>query len=481
MDNRAKIFFSGIGGSGVSAIACFMFDRGCRVRGSDRAFDSNPAHPVLRMLRAKGVEIAPQDGSGLDGSFDFAVFSTAVEPDRPEAVKARALGIPVKTRPEYLAEIVKDFRTVAVAGTSGKSTTSGMLAFLMRELGLKPNFIGGGRVKQFKTQIGGETAIKTPGNSITGASGTLVIEACESDGTIVNYFPMHTVILNLDVDHHGIEETRAMFETLAGNTRDGLIVNADDGNLLKADFGNRKTTTFGLGPGADFRAADVHYRPFGTEFTVNGIRFSLGLPGEYNLYNALSSIAMLSRMGVQLEDIAKTLPRFEGIERRFDVHLNGARGLVIDDYAHNPHKISSLMQAVSRVSGRICYVFQPHGFAPTRMMKDGYMEAFARNMRAGDRLVLLPIFYAGGTVSRDISSEVLAAGIKAAGKQAEVCTRGEVLEKVLPSSGRWSSYVVMGARDETLSDFAREIAQKLSTGFRRYDNRQPPGGQPPAV
>ena len=146
-----KIFFSGIAVSGVSAIAGFMADKGHTVVGSDRAFDKEPGHPLKTAFQSKGITIVPQDGNGLDSTFDFAVFSTAVEPDQPEFLKAKSLGIPVKTRPEYLVEITELFNTIAVSGTSGKSTVSGLLAFLMQKLGLNPNFIGGGRVKQFKT------------------------------------------------------------------------------------------------------------------------------------------------------------------------------------------------------------------------------------------------------------------------------------------------------------------------------------------
>ena len=160
-EHPLKIFFSGIGGSGVSAIASFMADKGHIVVGSDRSFDGNPAHPLYQILKSKNIAIVPQNGSGLDSSFDFAVFSTAVEADQPEVIKARRIGVPIHTRPEYLAKIVTEFKTIAVAGTSGKSTTAGMLAFLMQRLGMRPNFIGGGRVKQFKTE-------HNAGNAITG-------------------------------------------------------------------------------------------------------------------------------------------------------------------------------------------------------------------------------------------------------------------------------------------------------------------------
>src|SRR4030042_1689363 len=160
-DKPLKIFFSGIGGSGVSAIACFMADRGHTVTGSDRSFEAKPKHPLYKILNSNGITITPQDGKGIDSSFDFVVFSTAVEHDRPEFIKAKTLGLPMKTRPEYLAELTSEFKTIAVSGTSGKSTTAGLLAFLIQRLGMKPNFIGGGRVKKFKTD-------KQPGNSLTG-------------------------------------------------------------------------------------------------------------------------------------------------------------------------------------------------------------------------------------------------------------------------------------------------------------------------
>jgi len=440
----------------VSAIAAFMADKGHIVSGSDRAFDKNPNHPAFKTLKAKGINIAPHDGSGIDISFDFAVFSTAVEPDQPEYLKAKSLGIPIKTRPGYLSEIVSEFKTVAVAGTSGKSTTSGMLAFLMKRLGLKPNFIGGGRVKQFKTDT-------NPGNSITGNSDILVIEACESDGTIVNYKPEHSIILNLDLDHHSIDKTAMMFETLVKNTADKIVVNADDDNfkVRKPEAGSQKSEekiiTFSINRPSHYKAENIIYNPFSTDFSLKETKFSLPIPGSYNLYNALSCIALLSEIGIPLKAIADVLHEFSGIERRFDVHLNNGKKLVIDDYAHNPHKIDALMRTAKSLNNSVCYIFQPHGFAPTRMMKNEYIEAFTENLRASDHLILLPIFYAGGTVAKDISSKDLADGIMAKGKSAEVKDRNEVLKKL----NEWDNYIVMGARDETLADFAKEIADKI--------------------
>lgn len=444
-----KIFFSGIGGSGMSAIACFMADRGHDVTGSDRNFDANHGDPLRKALIAKGIGIVPQDGSGIKNDFDFAVFSTAVEPTVPEYAEAKRFGIPIKSRPEYLKEITSSYRTIAVTGTSGKSTASGMLAFFMTRLGLGPNFIGGGQVKQFRTAF-------SPGNCITGESDTLVIEACESDGTIVHYRPEHSIILNLALDHNPVEKTAGMFTELMNNTRSKILINNDDENLRK--IRRDALITFSVHSRSDYRAEAIRHDSFSTVFTVNDTEFRLNLPGTHNLYNAMACIAMLSELGIALDTIASVLHEFQGIDRRFDVHLNESGYLVIDDYAHNPHKIASLMATLRQFREKICYIFQPHGFGPTRMMRREYVETFIDNLREADHLVLLPIFYAGGDVQKDISSNELADEIRAGGKSVEAAeNRSDFISRI----GKYKTYIIFGARDGSLSSFAGDIAASL--------------------
>ena len=444
-----KIFFSGIAGSGVSAIAGFMADKGNIIAGSDRAFDLDPDNPLKKVFQSKGISIVPQNGSGIDSTFDFAVFSTAVEGDKPEVIKARELGIPVKTRPEYLSEITSSFNTIAVSGTSGKSTSSGLLAFLMNRLGLEPNFIGGGRVKQFKSDT-------HPGNSLTGTSDSLIIEACESDGSIIHYRPQHTIILNLSFDHHSIGETADMFKQLAEHTQNRIIINGDDRNL--DGISEKDAITFSIYNASDYRSEHITMHPLHSEFTVCKTRFTLSLPGEHNIYNALACIAFLSEIGIPIIDIASVFPEFNGIDRRFDIHMNEGDSFVIDDYAHNPHKINYMMKTVHMLSNKICFIFQPHGFGPTRMMKKEYINTFVDNLRTSDLLVLLPIYYAGGTAAKDISSEDLADEIIALGKSAEVIqNRDDILNMVKD----FRSFIIFGARDETLSNFAEKLAGVL--------------------
>ncbi|NWF51952.1 MAG: hypothetical protein HXY47_02610 [Nitrospirae bacterium] len=458
MNIPQKIFFSGIGGSGMSAIACFMTDKGHTVVGSDRSFEDNPKHPLYKILKSRGIIITPQDGRGIDNSFDLAVFSTAVEHDNVEFKKAKTIGLPIKTRPDYLAELATQFKTIAVSGTSGKSTTAGMLAFLMQRLGMKPNFIGGGRVKNFKTY-------KSPGNYLTGDSETLIIEACESDGTIVKYKPERLILLNLHFDHNPVNVTAEMFKAIINNTKKLIVINSDDQRLK--NITNKNVVTFSIDSPSRYKATDISYSRFSTDFSLNNLSFTLSLPGKHNLYNALSCIAILSEIGIPVKDIAYIIHEFQGIERRFDIHLNNGKYLVIDDYAHNPHKITSLITTMKNIRKGICYIFQPHGFGPTRLMKKEYIDAFSQNLDDADHLILLPIYYAGGTPVKDISSQDLADEIEANGKSVEVIEEREAILRMLD---RWTTYVVFGARDETLSDFARVIAETLTHSYKTTSN-----------
>jgi UDP-N-acetylmuramate--alanine ligase len=443
------LYFSGIAGSGMSALALFMARKGYRVSGSDRIFDRFKDHPLTSVLKEAGIVVTPQEGSGIDHKIDLSVFSTAIEGDHPDYLKAKALKIPTKTRPELLADLVSQYKTVAIAGTSGKSTTSGMLAYLMESLGLEPNFIGGGRVRQFRDRT-------NQGNFLYGNSDRLIIEACESDGSIVNYHPETTVLLNLDLDHHSIQDTLDLFKGIIRNTSKRVIINKDDKNL--APLLSKTTVTFAIEGDAHYRAEAVFIKDLHSDFKVRGTDFRLNLPGRYNLINALACIAYLSEIGVGLKDIAAVLPNFTGIERRFEIHLNSSHGLVIDDYAHNPHKIASMMHAASYLNHAICYIFQPHGFGPTRLMKDAYIETFIKALRAQDHLILLPIYYAGGTATMDISSDDIARGVRVGGRSVEVVVnRDDVLKKI----GQFRAFVVFGARDDSLSGLASKIAEAL--------------------
>lgn len=436
----------------MSALAGFSANKGHSVTGSDRLFGNNPHHPLRSRLENAGITIVPQDGKALSPLYNLVVSSTAVESDNPDLIRAQQLAITQQTRPEFLADLVSSYQTIAVAGTSGKSTVAGMLAFLMDKLGLKPNFIGGGRVKQF-------ASLQSAGNYLVGDSPVLIIEACESDGTIVHFKPEHSIITNLSLDHHAIDKTAHLFEKLSHNTTGCVFMNNDDNHLAACAINN--PVSFSLEKTSRYKAENIRCDPLKTTFTVKNQQFELSLPGIYNLYNAIACIAFLLEYGIDASTIAHALSAFIGLERRFDIHLNNGNNLVIDDYAHNPHKIANLVQTVQRLSASICFIFQPHGYNPVRLLKDGFIQVFAENLRDPDHLILLPIYYAGGTVAKDVSSATIAEGIRASGRSVEVIKDRKI---ILDKLHLWSDYVVIGARDDSLAEFAKAIADRVKLG-----------------
>jgi UDP-N-acetylmuramate--alanine ligase len=328
-----------------------------------------------------------------------------------------------------------------------------MLANALVSLGEDVNFLGGGRVLGL-----GKNGSDT--NYRTGDSDTLVFEADESDGSIVSYRPEHTVLLNLDLDHNPVEETAQMFRTLMENTCGLCLLNADDLHLNALI--PKSAVTFSMDSPSSHSARQVALGAFGSEFMLHDTRFTLTLPGRHNVYNALACASVLIELGHSPGEAAQALASFRGISRRFNIHLNDRRGLVIDDYAHNPHKLTFLMETVRRaVAEPVCYIFQPHGFGPTRLMKEGYIQAFSDGLREQDMLVLLPIFYSGGTAAQDISSKDLAREIRNNGGNVHtVYQRNGLLE----IAHKYRSFVILGARDESLTGLARDISSELVKG-----------------
>lgn len=434
----------------MSALASLCKDMGMRVTGSDRAFDLAPDHQMRRTLSGKGVAIVPQDGSHPLAGDSLMVVSAAVEEDSPEMLTAKRLGVPVRSRGQYMAELTAKYKTLAVAGTSGKSTTSAWLAYTMGALGLDPSFLGGGRLMQFQNP-------DNPGNYRRGNSGLLIVEACESDGHLSEYRAEHSIIMNLSLDHLGVKRTLELFGSLALNTTGTVILNADDAALDALAAGT--TIKYSIDCPSDMQAENMELSPLGSSFSVHGEKIRTQLPGKHNVYNALATLAALKLYGISPKEAAPALAEFRGIERRFEVHLDEmASGgpLVVDDYAHNPHKISCLMHTMQGISRSVCYIFQPHGFGPTRLMRDEYARVFRQQLRPEDRLVILPIYFAGGTVSQDISSRDLASDVGQDAWAPEF--RKQALEKLPLEHG---AYVVFGARDDTLSVFARDIAIRV--------------------
>ena len=470
-----RFHYAGIGGSGMSALAQFQAMRGGRASGSDRAFDRGERAGARAQLERLGIRITPQDGSGVAGDCATLVVSSAVEDQVPDVAAARARGVPVAHRSELLADLVASHRTIAVTGTSGKSTVVAMIFEILRGAGRDPSVITGGELVVLQRE-------GLWGNAWAGGSDLLVVEADESDGSVVRYAPAVGVILNLQRDHREMDEVAAMFATFRARTRETVVL-GDGGNLAALA---RDALVFGFGPGAAVRGEEVALAPADGAFEVDGVRFALPVPGRHNVENALAAIAACRAVGVPLADMAAPLARFQGVGRRFQ-SLGVARGVeVVDDFAHNPAKLAAaIATAQARTTGgvaalaptrqsphaappvrsrpgRVLAVYQPHGYGPTRFLRRDLVETFAAALRVEDRLWMLEVFYAGGSAVRDFSAADIVAEIAARGARAEfAASRAALVERIAAAARPGDLVLVMGARDPSLTEFARDILAAL--------------------
>lgn len=446
-----RFHYAGLGGSGMSAIAQFQAMTGGRVSGSDRAFDHGERAELRAQFEALGIEVFPQDGSGVGADCAALVVSTAVEEQVPDFAEAKSRELPIVHRSEMLAHFVSAYRSIAVTGTSGKSTVTGMIFEILRGSARDPSVITGGDLPVLQTE-------GLIGNAYAGGSDLLVVEADESDGSLVRYAPAVGVILNLQRDHKEMAEVAAMFATLRARAREALVV-GDDANLDPFAGGALR---FGFSARADVRGEDVEPGAHATRFRVDDVGFEIPVPGLHNVMNALAAIAACRAVGVPLADMAAPLSRFAGIGRRFQT-VGCARGVeVVDDFAHNAEKIAAAIRTAKLRGKRVLAIYQPHGYGPTRFLRRDFVRTFSEELTADDRLWMLEVFYAGGTATRDFSAADIVDEIAARGTHAEFApSRDWLAERIAEAAKEGDVVLVMGARDPSLTAFARDIVGAL--------------------
>ena len=451
---KGRFHYAGLGGSGMSALAQFQVMISGHASGSDRAFDRGERAELRVQLERLGIEIMPQDGSGVTEDCAALVLSTAVEAEVPDFAAARAKNIPIVHRSELLAHFVAAHRTIAVSGTSGKSTVTAMIFEILKGAGRDPSVITGGDLRLLQAQ-------GLVGNAFAGGSDLLVVEADESDGSLVRYAPAIGVILNLQRDHKEMAEVAKMFAVLRARSREALVVGEEEN--LEALAGG--ALRFGFGPRADIRGNVVELGSTGSSFAVDGVRFTLPVPGRHNVANALAAIAAARAVDVPLADMVAPLADFQGVGRRFQT-LGMARGVtVIDDFAHNADKIGAALATAKLKASRLLAVYQPHGYGPTRFLRRDFVDTFTRELRPEDRLWMLEVFYAGGTAARDFSAADIVREIAENGARAEFAPSRPWLAARITREARPGDLVlVMGARDPTLTDFALAILAALKNG-----------------
>jgi UDP-N-acetylmuramate--alanine ligase len=459
----SPVFFSGIGGSGMLPLASIVRAGGARVAGSDRSLDAGRTPHKFDYLRSLGIQLFPQDGSGLQPGMTL-VTSAAVEDTVPDVVRARELGLPHITRPQFLAKLLNDAqRSVAVGGTSGKSTVTGMIGWILHACHRQPTVMNGAVMKNFVTP-------SAPfASALVGDPELFVSEVDESDGSIALYKPEIAVLTNISLDHKELVELRELFAHFLNRSRKAVF-NLDDPETraLAGTVPSDKVIGYGFdSPGTDFMGKDLQLEADGAAFALeaegNRHEVRLSVPGRHNASNALAALAAARALGVRLEDAIDALARFDGLRRRLETVGTAGGVTVIDDFAHNPDKIEATLATLHARPGRVLIMFQPHGYGPLAKMGEQLAESFANGMTPEDRLYLPDPVYQGGTVERIRGSDWLAQQVRDRRRGAEhVPKRVGIGEALLAEAKDGDRIVIMGARDDTLSEFAQQLVERLA-------------------
>ncbi len=466
MINRMRrihcVHFVGIGGSGMSGIAEVMLSLGYAVQGSDLK-----SNKQTKRLENQGATLFIGHAANNISAADAVVVSSAVDETNPEVSAAREARMPVVSRAEMLAELMRFRYSIAVAGTHGKTTTTSLVASLLAEGGLDPTFVIGGRLKS------------ADANARLGQGDYLVAEADESDASFVHLKPMLAIVTNIDADHMStydgdIEKLRSGFiEFLHNLPFYGLAVVCTDDpgvNEILGDIG-RSVTTYGTNEGADVRAVNIEFDAATTRFDVvrgdeEPLHITLRLPGMHNVRNALAAIAVADELQVSAEAVVRALGKFEGIDRRFqnlgDVATKRGTVTIVDDYGHHPTEVAATLAAAR--SGwpgrRTVLVFQPHRYTRTRDL----MDDFSSVLSEADVLVLLDVYAAGEEPIAGADGRSMARAIRSRGAVEPVFVESlddvrDVLEDLLEEG---DLVLTMGAGD--IGAYAQTLPDLLQDG-----------------
>ena len=484
-----RVFLVGIGGSGMMPLATILSGRGAIVEGSDRGLDQGRVPAKFDSLVARGIRLHPQDGSGITSAEQIVVASAAVEDTVADMVAASAIGAARMSRAELLSTLFNaSDLPIGVAGTSGKSTVTGMIGLILHAVGRDPTVMNGAVMKNF-------ARADTPfASALVGAGDAFVSEVDESDGSIARYAPRIAVLNNVSLDHKGLDELRRLFGDFAGKA-EVVVANVGDAETAALVAGMANVVTVAVEAAADMRAENLVPEPFAISFDLvtplpspfgrfapsslsqweregapearkgegeTRLRVRLGVPGRHNVANALAAIAAVVAAGVPLERAAEAIGGFTGLRRRFDFVGEAGGVAVIDDFGHNPDKIAATLDTLHAFPGALRVLFQPHGYGPLKVMRRELVESLARQLRPEDLIVLPDPVYHGGTVTREVTSADIVADLVAAGCDARhVADRAEAAALLVAEARLGDRIVVMGARDDTLSLLAAEMLESL--------------------
>ncbi len=464
INNPCHVHFIGIGGVSMSGLAEVLIENGFKVSGSDQA----PSE-ITERLKARGAEIKyPQSRENAAPDTDICVYTAAIHPDNPEFMAFKELSVPMLSRAQFLGQLMRFYpNSVAVAGTHGKTTTTGMIGEILLEAGRN----AGGEGKPYKVptiSIGG--ILPSIGSNIcVGNSDVFLTEACEYTNSYHEFYPKYSVILNIEEDHmdffKDINDIRKSFRRFAENTsQDGvLVIGSDIADINEiTDSLPCRIVTFGEGD-SDYTAKDIHVKEdeegAQTVFTVVFRGKDIGelvllVPGNHNIKNALAAVAITREMGIDFPTIKKAILAFHGAERRFQYRgdINGAK--LYDDYAHHPTEIAATIAAArSLPHKRLIIIFQPHTYTRTK----AFLTEFAEVLSRADIIGVVPVYPAREEDVYGVHSEDIARLIneriekKAVGCEAKEChflsDFSEVEKFIKKISSTGDLLITMGAGD----------------------------------
>ena len=414
----------------MSALATALVRLGDEVTGADRTLGT----PNIRFLESLGVKVFPDDGSGVDQTTDEVIVSTAIEETNAGLRKAAALGIPVTHRAKALARTLGGYKLVAVVGTCGKSTVTAMLGHVLAECGLDPLCVNGANVP------GWEGAVRF------GRGEYAVAEVDESDKSLVAFSPYAAIVTNASADHYSKEEMDEVFDAFVKDCKGPVVDGRSEVKGLRSE--------------------------------VDGGVWVTPLPGKHNLQNAALAAKMALALGCKADDIKRALATFRGVERRLQLISTSfpqtsdlrpltlpAKPAVYDDYAHNPEKLKAMWTTLAEKHPEgICVIWRPHGYTPLRKMMDALAAMFRETVRDCDKLLLLPVYDAGGTTDRSISSRDLLEKVGGEGEQRFVLAPDldAAYEWCKAHRGDFAAFVTCGARDPGLPVLAKRLAALTS-------------------
>ena len=371
--------FIGIGGIGMSGIARILNNRGFNIAGSDKDTTTN----IVKDMIAEGITVYSSHNSENVQDKDILVISDAIKKDNPELIRATELGLLVYKRADLLTALVNNNKGITISGTHGKTTTSGMISQIVITAKLDPTCILGGEMRT----IGG--------NARNGKSDIVIAEACEAYNSFIELESYIGVVNNIEVDHLDFHKTAEnLYNSFAKFIRQSVIsvINGDDENAKRLISYANKPITFGVNADNDYIISINADKTFSLKDTKNDIVYdnlSVNMPGKYNIYNATAATITCLNLGISIEDIRKGLLEFPGMGRRFELLGKYNETDVIDDYAHHPTEILSVLSgAKERYKGNIIAVFQPHLFSRTR----DFLTEFAESLKSADILYLAPIY-----------------------------------------------------------------------------------------